>query len=129
MRNLRQDLDRELARILLSDPALLRPGCPPAELIARIEHGSLLDADHGLSKSYLVTPGGRGLSAQYKRLPDGRVVTAHICLGTQALAETIDRLGSGTMPIIAIELVNMAFQLRHWLERIPPRRRGRPTAR
>jgi hypothetical protein len=123
VRLIRDGLDQAVFKISKLDLTALRPGSSAGERAARIMRGTLVeDIAHMV---FLVTLSGGAAEPLYKRDADGELVLANICFGPDELTELHQYFGRMRRPIISLELVNMTFQLQHWLEKIPVRTRGR----
>ncbi|CAO3412871.1 hypothetical protein [Azospirillum doebereinerae] len=124
LRHSRSDLFRELDRILAINPHHIRPDQVAPALERLAEHGMLANAISGMV--FFLTPGGLGASYHRRDPETGDLQLANLCRTTPELLQALESFGRSGAPVIAIELVNPAHQLRHWLERIPERPRGRP---
>lgn len=123
MRFLRSELDPELDRILNVSPSIL---CPDASEYVRsglIRNGNLVQV--GGQMTFLVAPSAPSLELSLRLLPLNEFGSPFFCRGTEELSRGLAHFGRSKLVVIALELANIAFQLEHWLHRIPVRKRGR----
>lgn len=121
MRRVRPSLEAAHAEILRKPPEEWRPELTESQRLQRLRDGLLVEDVEAML--FLATYGGT--KAEVTPRYDAGVESSGNIRTRDGLDELLGAAGYFRQALLIVELVNAAQQLRHHLDRIPPRSRGR----
>lgn len=123
LRHIRGDLEGEHRRILRASPNMIA-GIRTASAVEKTIRNGTLAKTIDQMVFVIVSPGDPWQVSSRSQEDD--LVGVNICRGPEKLSRTLEHYSrvSGP-PLICMELVNPSHQLKYWLDRIEPIKRGR----
>jgi hypothetical protein len=123
LRLVRNDLESEFRRIMNLDPASVRPEVNFHTRESLLADGALVHEPSGLS-FFISAAGVDAAKMSVGAPPMPGQATGVICASLPMVHERLRYYSHVKVAVVVLELVNAAYQLVYWIERVPTRRRG-----